>query len=157
MSRTLRTLGLAAVAVFLAAAAFAATVAFAAGPKKGATYTGALAQGDELVTLKVAPNGKAVSFSAAYPPLYCQGGGGPTRQVTKPAQIANNGSFSGSIAYEFTITHKITSKLLFKGKFVNKKVVTGTARSEFGVGETPQQRKALADCDGSTAFTAVTK
>ncbi len=146
-----RTLGLAAVAVLLAA-----TVALAAGAKKGATYVGALARGDETFTLKVSANGRSVIANAAYPPAYCQGGGGPTRQVTMPAKI-ENGSFSGSIGYEFTVTHKITSRLYFKGRFVTGTVVSGTARSEFGVGATPQAKRNLADCEGSTTFTAVTK
>jgi hypothetical protein len=147
-----RGIGLALVALLLSAA-----VALAASPKKGGAYVGTLARGSETITLSVAKSGKLVAMKAAYPPLYCQGGGGPTKQISKPAQIAGNGSFSGSIGYEFTITHKITSRLYFKGKFISKKVVTGSARSEFGVGATPQARKSLADCNGTTAFTAVAK
>jgi hypothetical protein len=146
-----RAAALAASALLLAAA-----VALAAAPKKGATYVGATAHNDETITFKVSSNGKSVTANVAFPPLYCQGGSGPTRQVTKPASIGKSGSFSGSIGYEFIETHKITARLYFKGKFVST-ALTGTARSEFGVGASPQAKKSLADCDGSTAFTAVAK
>lgn len=146
-----RTLALTAVAVLLGAA-----VALAAGPKKGATYNGVTVHGMAAISLNVAKNGKSVTVKLAYPPAYCQSGGGPTRQITKPAKISGSGKFSGSIAYEFTITHKVTAKLYFTGKFVAN-AVTGTARSEFGVNASPQVKKSLAECNGSTAYTAVTK
>ncbi|HEY4996710.1 MAG TPA: hypothetical protein VII03_01870, partial [Solirubrobacteraceae bacterium] len=52
-----------------------------AGVKKGATYAGQIAHGSEPISLKVAANGKSVKVSVATAPLYCQGGGGPTRQL----------------------------------------------------------------------------
>jgi len=145
-----RAFGLAFLTLLLAAAA-----ALAAGPKKGATYTGTTVQGKEPITLKVSANGKSVTVGVQFAPLYCQGGGAGERQITKPAAIAKNGSFSGTIAYEFVPTHKQTTKLYFKGKFSGKSV-RGTARSEFGL-ISAEARKSLAECNGSTSFTAKTK
>jgi hypothetical protein len=146
-----RALGLAAAVLLLLAAA-----ALAAGPKKGATYAGTTVHGMDSITLKVSKNGKTVTVNAPFAPLYCQGGGGPTRQVTKSAAIAKNGSFSGSIAYESVSTHTRSTKLYFKGRFAGK-LVTGTVRSEFGIGGSPEARASLKQCEGSTSFSAKTK
>ena len=104
-------------------------------------------QGTAAITLKVSKSGNSVTVNAPRAPLYCEGGGAPERQITKPASISKGGSFSGSIAYEFIFTHKITAKLLFKGKFSGH-AVKGTARSEFVLAK---------GCDGSTTFSAKTK
>ena len=151
MSRQIRRiLALAALALLAAAA-----VALAAGPKKGATYKGTLAKNREPIALKVAKNGKSVTASVQFAPLYCQGGGAGERQITKPAAIASNGSFSASIVYEFVPTHKKTAKLEIKGKFSGKSV-KGTARSLFGL-ESLEALRNLGRCDGTTTFTATTK
>lgn len=150
MGRLLRALGIAGLALILTTA-----VALAAGPKKGATYTGAIAHGKALISLKVAKNGKSVTVNAPYAPAYCSSGGGPTRQITKAAKISG-GRFSAVIAYEFTITHKVTAKLYVSGKFAGK-AVSGRARSEFGVGSSPQVKKGIASCQGSSPFAATTK
>lgn len=145
-----RTLGLTVFALLVSAA-----VAMAAGPKKGATYSGTIVQGKTTITLKVSSNGKSVTVGVPSAPLYCQGGCGPERQLTKPAAIAKNGSFKGTIVYEFTPTHKNTTKLYFSGKFSGKSV-KGTARSEFGL-ISAEAHKTLAQCDGSASFSAKTK
>ena len=145
-----RALGLAG----LVTLAFAA-LALAAGPKKGATYTGTTVQGKQPVALKVSKNGKAVTVSVMSAPLYCEGGGAGERQITKPATVAKDGSFKGTIVYEFVPTHAKTTKLYFSGKFSGKSV-KGTARSEFGL-VSPSAAKELQKCDGSTSFTAKTK
>jgi hypothetical protein len=145
-----RALGLVGLATFALAA-----VALAAGPKKGATYTGTTVQGKEPITLKVSGSGKAGTVAILTAPLYCEGGGAGERQITKPATIAKDGSFKGTIVYEFTPTHKKTTKLYFSGKFSGKSV-KGTARSEFGL-VSPSADKELQKCDGSTSFTAKTK
>jgi hypothetical protein len=132
-----------------------AAVATAAGPKKGATYSGTIAQGHTAITLKVSANGKSVTANVPAAPLYCQGGGGPERLITKPAAIGKDGSFKGTITYEFTPSHKDTTKLYFSGKFSGKSV-TGRARSEFGL-LSPEARKNLAQCNGSASFSAKTK
>ncbi|MFI4990835.1 MAG: hypothetical protein ACHQHO_07975 [Solirubrobacterales bacterium] len=132
-----------------------AAVALATGPKKGATYSGTTAHGKEPITLKVSKSGRTVTVSVASAPLYCQGGGGPERQVTAPAPIANDGSFSGSINYEDIPTHKRTTKLYFAGRFSGK-TVKGTARSLFGLSSLEALRN-LHKCDGSTSFSAKTK
>lgn len=145
-----RVLGLTVLALLVSAA-----VAMAAGPKKGATYSGTIVQGKTTITLKVSANGKSVTASVPSAPLYCQGGGGPERQITKPAAIGKDGSFKGTIVYEFTPTHKNTTKLYFSGKFSGKSV-TGHARSEFGL-ISPEAHKNLAQCNGSASFSAKTK
>jgi hypothetical protein len=123
------------------------TVALAAGPVKGGTYTGETVHGKRPITLKVSKSGKAVTANVTFPPQYCEGGGGGTRQVTKAATISKSGSFKGSIAYEFVPTHKITAHLFFTGKFSGH-AVNGTARSEFPLAK---------QCNGSTRFSAKAK
>ncbi|MGO9321618.1 MAG: hypothetical protein ACLQBY_12570 [Solirubrobacteraceae bacterium] len=122
----------------------AAAVALAAGPVKGAKYTGATVHGKQPISLKVSGSGKSVTVSVVFAPLYCEGGGTGERQVTKAAAISSSGAFKGSIAYEFTPEHKITAKLFFSGKFSGHSV-KGTARSEFLLAK---------QCDGSTSFSA---
>jgi hypothetical protein len=136
-------------ALLLASIALAATpaVALAAAAIKGATYTGNTVRGKAAITLKVSKSGKSVTVNAPVAPLYCQGGGGPERQITRAAGISKGGSFSGSIGYEFVLTHKLTARLFFKGKFSGH-AVKGTARSEFVLAKS---------CDGSTTFTAKAK
>ncbi|MHB8235705.1 MAG: hypothetical protein ACYDHT_13725 [Solirubrobacteraceae bacterium] len=134
-----------------------AAAAFAAGAKKGATYTGKTVQGKEPITLKVSHKGKAVTVSVLFAPLYCEGGGAGERQLTKPAPIAADGSFKATITYEFAPTRMKTDRLYVSGKFSGKKV-KGSARSEFGLSATtPQARANLKACDGSTSFSATTK
>ena len=128
MSRTLRRTVCFALLALLSASA----VALAAGPKKGASYSGALSHGKELIALKVSKSGKTVTVNAPLAPLYCEGGSGPTRQITRAAAISANGSFKGSITYEFTPTHTNTARLYFSGRFSGK-TVKGAARSEFGI------------------------
>ncbi len=135
--------------------AVAAAAALAAGPKKGATYSGTIVQGKTSITLKVSANGKSVTVGVPSAPLYCQGGGGPERQITKPATIAKDGSFKGTITYEFIPNHTKPTKLYFSGKFSGKSV-KGHARSEFGL-ISAEARKSLAECDGSASFSATTK
>lgn len=151
MSRHLvRILVLAGIALLVAA-----TVALAAGPRKGATYTGTAVHGKESVTLKVSKSGRTVTVSVPFPPLYCEGGGAGTRQVTKPAAIAGNGTFKGSIAYEFIPLHKLVTKLYFSGRFSGKRV-SGKVRSEFGL-LSPEAHRSLLKCNGSTGFSAQAK
>jgi hypothetical protein len=123
------------------------TVALAAGPVKGGTYTGETVRGKRPITLKVSKSGKSVTVSLTFPPQYCEGGGGGTRQITKAATISNSGSFKASIAYEFAPTHKITARLFLTGKFSGH-AVNGTARSEFPLAK---------QCNGSTRFSAKAK
>ena len=143
MSKPLRSVLALAIVASLAPAA----VALAANAVKGATYAGAVVHTKEPISLKVAKNGKTVTVSIAIAPLYCEGGGVGTRQITKAAPISKSGSFKGSIAYEFQPTHKTTARLFFNGRFSGR-TVKGTARSEFPV---------VPLCDGSTTFSASAK
>jgi hypothetical protein len=126
-----------------------------AGVKKGATYAGTIVHGNEPISLKVSANGKSVKVSVLTAPLYCQGGGGPTQQLTKPAAIAKNGSFKGSITYEIAATRQKVTKLYFSGKFSGKNV-KGSVRSEFGL-LSPEAHKSLLQCNGSTSYSAKAK
>ncbi len=45
-----------------------ATVAFAARPVKGGTYTGTFAHGKETITLRVSASGKSVTVNAPFAP-----------------------------------------------------------------------------------------
>lgn len=151
MTSSVRRVAILAVAGLLACA----TAAFAAGAKKGATYSGETVQGKEPITLKVSRNGKSVTVGVLFAPLYCEGGGAGERQISQPATIAKDGSFKSTIVYEFAPTHAKTSKLYVSGKFSGKQV-KGSARSEFGL-VSAQARKELSKCNGSTSFSAKTK
>ena len=136
-----------ALALALVVSIVPAAVALAASVVKGGTYTGAVVHGKEPISLKVANTGKAVTVNIAIAPLYCEGGGVGTRQITRAAPISKSGSFKGSIAYEFQPTHKTTARLFFSGRFSGR-TVKGTARSEFPLAK---------ECDGSTTFSAKAK
>jgi hypothetical protein len=151
MSKQLRRAASLAVVLLLLAAA----AALAAGPKKGATYAGTTVQNKEPIALKVSHDGKSLTASVQFAPLYCEGGGGGTRQLTKPASIARDGSFKATITYEFTPTRQKVSKLYISGKFSGKSV-KGSARSEFGL-LNAEARAKLKQCDGTTSFSAKTK
>jgi hypothetical protein len=126
-----------------------ATIAFAAGPLKGRTYTGTLAQGHVRIVLKVSGSGRSVLVSAPYAPLFCEPGGAGERVIARPVPIAANGRFSGTISYELRPTHAILSRLIFSGRFSGAKV-TGTGRSEFLLA-------AIKHCGGTTSFSAKAK
>ncbi len=119
-----------------------AAAALAAKPKDGKVYTGDTAHEQLPVKVTVAQNGKTVKLSIPDAPLYCQGGGGPVTQSTKPAPVSSTGHFSGTIKYVFR--GKVAYKVTFKGYFATSKVATGTVRSEY----------ITKSCDGSTAWTA---
>jgi hypothetical protein len=80
-----------------------------------------------------------------FAPLYCEGGGGPVKQVTKPATISREGSFKGTVGYVFN--GKTAYKVSFSGRFVKPNKATGTLRSEYSA----------KSCNGSTTFSASTK
>ena len=76
-------------------------------------------------------------------PLYCQGGGGPVKQSTKPATVSSKGSFAGTIDYIFE--GKVAYKVTFSGYFATRKVASGKIHSEYKI----------KSCNGTTTFTAV--
>src|SRR5690242_19867494 len=106
MRKPLRSLVAAPAAVL---SAFAG-LAVAAQPLKSKTYKGETAHAKLPVTLTVSANGKTVKASVPFAPLYCEGGGGPVKQVTKPATISREGAFKGSIGYVFNgrTAYKVT-------------------------------------------------
>jgi len=119
-------------------------VALAAGPVKGGTYKGVTVHARAAISLKVSGSGRAVTVSVPAPPAYCQGGNGPTRQITKPATISSSGSFKGSISYEFALLGKTVINLFYSGRFSGRSV-TGTARTEYLLAK---------QCNGTTSFSA---
>ncbi|MGO9489202.1 MAG: hypothetical protein ACLQBB_09285 [Solirubrobacteraceae bacterium] len=131
-----------AVCLALILVATSAAAALAAHPLSGRVYAGLTNHEKLTVTLTVSKNGRTVKVNVPYLPLYCQGGGGPVMQVSKPATVSSGGSFKGSITYVFE--GKDAYRGSFKGSFVTKNLVKGTLRSEYKGGE----------CDGSTTFTA---
>jgi hypothetical protein len=141
MRKALRSLALTLVAGLLAFTG----LAVAAQPLKSKTYKGETAHAKLPVTLTVSANGKTIKASVPNAPLYCEGGGGPVKQVTKPATISKEGSFKGSIGYVFN--GKTAYKVTFSGRFVKPKKATGTVRSEYST----------KSCSGSTTFSASTK
>jgi hypothetical protein len=116
--------------------------ALAAHPLKGRIYAGVTAHGQASVVLTVSKSGRTLTASVPRAPLYCQGGGPSPTQVTKPAAISADGSFSGAIVYFYA--GKLSYKVRFSGRVAKTKLITGTVRSEFKSRE----------CSGSTTFSA---
>jgi len=132
-------------AACLAGAILAAATAgaLAAQPLKGRVYAGVTAHGKASVTATVAKSGKTLTLSVPRAPLYCQGGGPSPTQVTKPAAIAADGSFSGAIVYFYQ--GRVSYKVRFSGRVAKTDLITGTLRSEYKSKE----------CSGSTTFSAI--
>ena len=132
-----------AVATVLALAA-GGTAAEAAGPVKGARYTGLAAHGKGAMTLKVARTGRSVSVSIPAAPVFCDRPAIVQIQKSTPARVTKKGAFTGSISYEGLFTSGLTAKVYYQGRF-NGKRATGTLRSEF---------LQVTGCNGSTSFSA---
>jgi hypothetical protein len=120
-----------------------AATALAAQPTKGRSYAGQTAHEKDAVILTVSKSGKTLIATVPIAPLYCQGGGGPTKQVTKAVPISSNGSFSGTIHYQSQ--GKTAYEVLFAGQFTSASMARGTVRSKF---------LHAPSCSGSTTFTA---
>jgi hypothetical protein len=120
----------------------ASASALAAHPLKGRVYAGVTAHGKASVTLTISKSGTTLTASVPRAPLYCQGGGPSPTQVTKPAAIAANGSFSGAIVYFYQ--GQLSYKVRFSGRVTKANLITGTVRSEYKSRE----------CSGSTTFSA---
>ncbi|HEY1833674.1 MAG TPA: hypothetical protein VGG08_04495 [Solirubrobacteraceae bacterium] len=131
----------------IALATTGAAVTLAAHPFKSRAYAGHTAKEKLAVLFSVSKNGKTVKANIPVIPLYCQGGGPPETQVTKPATIHGDGSFSGIIAYKFE--GKTSFRAEFTGKFVKRGLIKGTLASEFS----PLAK----GCSGMTTFTATGK
>jgi hypothetical protein len=130
-------------ALVLVAALALTSAALAAHPTKNRTYAGETAHEKDAVLLTVSKNGKTVTLGVPIAPLYCQGGGGPTKQVTKPATISSSGAFSGRIAYQSG--GKTAYEVVVSGKFSSSSLAKGTVQSKF---------LHAPDCSGTTTFTA---
>ena len=117
-SRTGRIVGVAVLAVL--AVGTIAAIAFAAGPVKGAKYSGHLKGQTTTVTFKVSPSGKKVTGMRVKPyiPNSCGSGGPPPSQTSKPAKI-KNGRFTAKVEAQIPQgdwSATVTGKFLSGGK-----------------------------------------
>lgn len=127
-------------------AAGLAAVALAAGPVKGATYSGTLTvSSGETVTFKVNKSGTQVSAIRVKPflPNRC-GAGGPPPQETSESGPIKNKRFTATVSQLSTdgtvsATAKVTGSFLPGGK------VKGSVKSDLPTAE---------ECNGSFAYTA---
>jgi hypothetical protein len=128
-----------------AAAALAVTAGAAwAGAARNALYSGHTAHGTRPIYLRVSADGRSVTVDVPFPPLFCQGGGGLERRITRPAPIAGDGSFRGSITYEYRPNRRRNIRLTFSGRFSGRSA-RGAVRAEYL--RAPQ-------CNGSTSYSA---
>jgi hypothetical protein len=129
----------------VAAAVLGATAAAAwAGAAGNALYSGHTAAGHRPIYLRVSGDARTVTVDVPFPPLFCQGGGGLERRITRAAPIAGDGSFHGSITYEYRPNHRRNIRLYFSGRFSGRSA-TGRVRAEY---------LRARQCDGSTGYSA---
>jgi hypothetical protein len=138
------------------AALAAASVALAAKPKKGATYSGNIvtkAGQLEPISFKVSKNGKKVShfkLVGGYP-LYCQGGGFPNLTGAGSGSVSKKGKFTAKLP----VTEKVIKPLgragfvIITGKFGAHGTVSGKVKTDI-------TDKSFKTCDGSTGWSAHT-
>ena len=133
------------VAVLLVVVALlaAATDAFAGKPVKGATYNGTVKQNAISLLFKVSASGRRVTkLTLSNLPLFCQGGGAPSKISFDSARI-RRGRFHTSATQTFHGSVAATAKLA--GKFT----ANGGAKGSLNV-TYPKAHS----CSGSTTFTA---
>lgn len=148
-------LGLAATALvlLLGVLLLGSTVADAAHPAKGKTYSGEISRifGGKVVdtfaiSFKVSASGKKVSqfnLPEDYP-VYCQGGGFGTTQAAT-ATITSKGTFKAKLPIYFEPTKDYEGFVIVSGKFGAKKKVSGTVKTDFTKSAT---------CNGTSKYTA---
>jgi hypothetical protein len=132
----------------IAAGAFAA-----AGPLKGATYSGRLKPGHGVplsdgtpIALKVSPTGKKVTVSMESFPLFCEGGGPPQVVKFKAASIKNG---------KFKASGTETTEQKFGGGLTANAMVTGTFSAGKAKGSFEVTYTKATTCDGKTTYSAV--
>jgi hypothetical protein len=120
-------------------------MALAAGPVKGATYSGPLSgSASETVSFKVSSNGKKVTKLRLSPfiPNTCGNGGPPPTEISAPAKITN-GKFTGTVVTKAT-DGSITAKAVVTGKFLRGRKEKGTVKTTL-----PN----ASNCNGSFTYT----
>ncbi len=120
------------------AAALLATVARAATPLPGATYSGALSERQAAISIsfRVSPDGReveAVTFSEL--PIYCTGSGPPNaRIVFATARISRRGTFTArgrdAIAVG-PLKGTAVASLTLTGTFASKGRASGVVRTDY--------------------------
>lgn len=132
-------LTLAASALLLGASLLGSTIALAAHPAKGKTYSGEVERvvGGKVaatyaISFKVSSDGTKVSqFSLpeGYP-VYCEGGGfGTTQKAT--AKVTSKGTFKAKLPIYFEPTNDHEGFVKISGKFGAKKHESGTVTTDF--------------------------
>jgi hypothetical protein len=122
--------------------------AFAAAPKKGATYSGRLkteggpASSGVPISVDVSASGAKATVRMESFPLFCEGGGPPQVVHFKAATIAG-GKFTASGTEKFG--GELTATATVTGKFLAGGHERGTFKDSF-----PK----FSDCGGSTTYTA---
>jgi hypothetical protein len=139
----------------IVAVAAAASVALAAKPVKGATYSGTITRDVGTTTFpisfKVTKNGKKVSsfkLADAYP-VYCQGGGFPTLGTGGSGRIRHKGTFTVKLPLKAVMTSKPDGSIVVTGRF-------GAHGSASGKVKTQISGNFGKSCDGTSPFTART-
>jgi hypothetical protein len=124
-----------ALTTLLAATTFA-TVAFAAHPVKGGTYSGSLLPATKLVTVsfKVSKSGTRVTaLLLSNVPLYCSGGGPAIPVKFHAATVSKSGAFSSTATVVIMVgplKGQVGEKLTITGKF-SKAGEHGTVKTRY--------------------------
>jgi len=132
----------------------AASVALAAKPVKGATYSGTIVRSigntSFPISFKVSKNGKTVSdfkLTNDYP-VYCQGGGFPELGTGKAAKISKKGTFTAKLPLkDIHPPGKGEGSVIITGTFAAHGSVSGKVKTAIG-GST------FKSCNGTSPFTA---
>lgn len=129
-----------------------AGAALAAGPKKGATYSGLITRvidGNRStypISFDVSANGRKVetfSLPSNYP-IYCEGGGfGEAKEAT--AKISRQGTFTARLPLYFAPTHDHQGFVKITGKFGKQGHESGKVITEFSGGS-------LTGCNGTSKY-----
>jgi hypothetical protein len=138
------------------AALAAASVAIAAKPVKGATYSGKIRDSRNSIdtfpiSFKVSKSGKQVSgfkLTADYP-SYCQGGGFPTLGTKGSGKVSKQGAFTAKLPLLAIGTNKADGFLVVTGKFGKRGSVSGKVRTDIA-------GKFGHECNGTSSFSART-
>ncbi len=109
-----------------------ASIALAAQPLKGATYSGAFkGRVSDSVSFKVSANGKKVSgFSIPNSPAGCQGGAFGSASGGS-GSISKQGTFKVTLSIVFAPAHRTNGKVVVSGKFGKKGAESGKVSSVY--------------------------
>jgi len=130
------------------------TLALAAKPSKGATYSGQITVHRGTITrnypisLKVSASGRQVaSFDVSLYPVYCEGGGFGA-PVSKTARISSKGTFRAALPLVFAPTHQNQGSLVVSGRFGPHHSLSGKVTTDFSKSTS---------CNGTARFHATAR